>query len=58
MDYDYSVASDTLFEDRQGWAYFGDEVGHCLLPSVAHENVVSYLNDAPMADPLPPLTTQ
>ena len=57
QDYDYSLAPETLFRDARGWSVWGDGIGHCHVPGVAHENVVSFVNDRPMTDRLPPRTT-
>ena len=53
FDHDYSAQADDLFEMQDGRLQYGDDVGHCEIPSVAHEAVIAFLNDETHTGRLP-----
>ncbi len=52
-DYDYSLAADVYFSHADGNYTRGDQIGHCMVPSVAHESVIEFLQDLPLTGRLP-----
>ena len=44
VDFDYSAFPDELFSTHSGTSLFGDEVGHCQVPNVAHNDVIDFLS--------------
>ena len=45
-DYDYSLFPDDVFYDRYDTPHLGRDIGHCMVPAVAHEQIISYLSEA------------
>ena len=43
-DYDYSAFPNDVFYDRDENPHFGREIGHCMVPGMAHEQVISFLS--------------
>ena len=44
-DFDYSEYPDTVYTGNSGRASWGDEIGHCRIPDVAHSDVIEFIND-------------
>ena len=47
VDFDYSEFPDSIFIAQSGPPFYGNEVGHCDVPNVAHEAAIEFLNNTP-----------